>query len=145
METKFIEVVEATNFNWGKFMLGRFTNEEWALRSSLDGGPLIQQRGWSPEHILVLDIQTGEGAVFMPGGLVRHDLNERHQIWVCPMYEPFMEWLYKQDLADLSKLPSIINLGIVPTAMQGYRRKRKQPSKASSEPQVQEKKAVDNE
>ena len=91
----------------------------------MDRGGLLQARGWSPEHVLVLDLQTGEGAIFKPGGIARCDLSEKHEIWVCPMYEPFLTWLYQQDLSDLDKLPEFVYLGDVPTAMFGYRRKRK--------------------
>jgi hypothetical protein len=126
METKFID---ATNgkLNWGKFMLGRFTPEEWARRSTVDGGPMLGGRGWDRRHLLVLDLQTGEGAVFSPGGSARADLN-KHKIWVCPLYEPFLTWLYKQDLADLSALPDEVSftLAEAPFAMAGYRREGQQ-------------------
>lgn len=126
MKIKFIEATENSQFNWGKFMVAKFEQSEWDQASALDKRNLLRARGWTPDHLLVLDIQTGEGAVFRHGGLASHDLNERHQIWVCPMYEPFLNWLYKQDVTDLTKLPSLVNLGDVPTAMSGYRRKRKQ-------------------
>jgi hypothetical protein len=111
MITKF---VEATNYgpelggmNWGKFMVGRFTEEEWGHQSEIGFGSLIGGRGWDKRHLLVLDLQTGEGAIFLPGGFARADL-EKHKIWVCPMFKPFLEWLYKQDLTDLSKLPALV-------------------------------------
>jgi len=58
-------------------------------------------------------------------GVASADLN-KHQIWVCPMFEPFLNWLYKQDVSDLDQLPSLVDLGDVPTALFGYRRKGKQ-------------------
>ncbi len=123
METKFIE---ATNgpYNWGKFMLGRFTPEEWAQRSKVDKGSMLGGRGWDHKHLLVLDLQTGEGTVFRPGGSAKADLN-KHKIWVCPLYEPFLNWLYKQDLTDLAALPDEVtfNLTEAPFEMSGYRRK----------------------
>jgi hypothetical protein len=48
-----------------------------------------------------------------------------HRGWVCPMYEPFMEWLYTQDLSDIKVLPHLVTLGPEADkhcAMQGYRR-----------------------
>jgi hypothetical protein len=126
MLTKFIEATDVTNFNWGKFAVGRFELEEWK-RPSVVGmsSSLLRQRGWSPEHTWVLDLQTGEGAWFRPGGCALEDLR-KHGIWVCPMFEPFLTWLYAQDLKDITKLPDLINLGDVPTSMAGYRRRGKE-------------------
>lgn len=124
MITKFIEATDATEFNWGKFAVCRFTDEEWARRSEIGGRRMLNERGWGPEHLLVLDLQTGEGSIFLPRGYARVDLNEKHKIWVCPMFEPFLTWLYKQDLSDLDKLPTVVNLGAVATSMQGHRRTR---------------------
>lgn len=126
MNSKFIE---ATNmFNWGKFMLSRFTDEEWARRSKIDeGAPLLGGRGWTRQHVFVFDLQTGEGAFFMPskGGTATYDL-EKHQIWVCPMFQPFINWLYEQDLDDLSKLPDVVEL-VGESAFYGHRRKGPDP------------------
>ncbi|SRR5881394_952276 len=134
MITKFIEACDGTNFNWGKFMVARFTNEELsrpihepvarAMHEAAKrqyGPSLLNTIGWNAHCVLVFDLQTCEGASFRPGGSARADL-QKHQVWVCPMFEPFLEWLYKQDLTDLEKLPDFINLGNVPTAMYGHRR-----------------------
>lgn len=122
MKLHFIEAHDATNFNWGKFAVARFSTEEWSRPSALDKRLLLRSRGWTPDHLWVLDLQTGEGAIFRPGGMAAADL-AKHKIWVCPMFEPFLMWLYKQDLSDLSKLPALVNVGDVPTAMSGYRRR----------------------
>lgn len=120
MKTKLIEVTNG-NKNWGKMMLGRF-DTEWSHESAISPGmKLLGGRGWTPDHLLVLDIETGEGAVFKMGGLAKHDL-EKHRIWVCPMFEPFLEWLYQQDTADLDKLPAMVDLKDAPFEMYGYRR-----------------------
>jgi hypothetical protein len=116
--------VEATNgpANWGKFMVARFTPEEWRYPSSVSPNHfLLNAIGWDPKHVLVIDLQTGEGAIFRPGGFAPADLR-KHKIWVCPLFEPFLAWLYKQDLADLTKLPPHIDLPNAPFAMHGYRR-----------------------
>lgn len=124
METHFIEVTN--NFNWGKFMLGRFTTEEWALRSQISGH-LIGGRGWSADHLLVMDLQTGEGAMFKPNPkfpqTAKYDLDKR-KIWVCPMFELFLKWLYAQDLHELTALPSLVEFTMkeAEPAMYGYRR-----------------------
>lgn len=120
METKFIEVTSPSG-NWGKFALLRF-DQEWSVPSQISecSFSLLRNLGWTPEHIWVLDLQTGEGAFFRPGGLASADLG-KHAIWVCPLYEGFLTWLYLQDLSDLDHLPEWVNLD-APFAMSGYRR-----------------------
>lgn len=126
MKTKFIEVTN-NNQNWGKFMLFRFGAEEY-LREAMMATPefagtsLLKHVGWNPDMIWVMDLQTREGAAFLPGGYVKADL-EKHRVWVCPMFEPFLEWLYKQDVSDLDKLPDTVNLPDAEFALSGYRRK----------------------
>lgn len=119
-------IVEATNtFNWGKFLLGQF-DREWKIRSVMpDAGdrPLLRQVGMAHDQLLVLDLQTCEGALFSvrSSGLASADL-AKHQIWVCPLFEPFLTWLYTQDVGDLDALPGIVELEGAPAAMAGYRR-----------------------
>jgi hypothetical protein len=115
--------IEATNGpqNWGKFLVGRFDPDEWERASAISGRPLLRAVGWTQDHVLVLDLQTGEGAIFRPGGLVAADL-EKHRVWVCPLFEPFLVWLYTQDLTDLGALPPHIDLPSAPFAIAGYRR-----------------------
>ena len=126
METKFIEAGNKKgadrDFNWGKFMVAKFTEEEW-LRSSLVGLPnisLLYQVGWERHHVIVFDLQTCEGFGARPGGYAKADLDKR-KIWVCPLFEPFLEWLWKQNLDNLEALPSIVDLD-TPGAYAGYRR-----------------------
>jgi hypothetical protein len=38
------------------------------------------------------------------------------------MFGPFLEWLYKQDLTDLSALPAVVELPEAEFAFCGYRR-----------------------
>lgn len=125
MQVKLIEAtnIDAGGFNWGKFMLGRF-DSEWERRSMVGDRPLLPSIGWGAEHLLVMDLQTGEGAIFRPGGHAAADLNTKHQIWVCPLFEPFLTWLYKQDLADLTKLPDLVQIPDPTSALRGYRRTR---------------------
>jgi len=122
MKTK---IIEATNgpLNWGKFMVSRF-DHEWQVASSVDTrfkSPLLQKIGWDRSMIWVADLQTMEAAAFSPGAVARSDLN-KHQIWVCPLFEPFLEWLYEQDLSDLSALPDLVDLPSAPFNLRGYRR-----------------------
>ena len=68
MKTKFIEAtnVDAGGMNWGKFMVARFTESEWQRRSEVGGQSMLAERGWAKDNLLVLDLQTGEGAVQVP-------------------------------------------------------------------------------
>jgi hypothetical protein len=73
--------------------------------------PLLSVCGWGTGrgYLIVMDLQTGEGAIFRPGGYAHADL-EKHQVWVCPMFEPFLEWLYKQNRHALDALPRMVEL-----------------------------------
>ena len=115
------QIVEVTNgpLNWGKFLIGQFT-DEWQQLSIVDPERrLLPSIGIGRDHFWLLDLQTGEGAMFRKGGLAKADLNE-HKVWVCPMFEPFLEWLYAQP--SLDNLPAHVDLPGAPFAMQGYRR-----------------------
>lgn len=109
--------------NWGKFMVG-IPDSEWRWRSEVDirpAVPLLRRVGWSPGFIWVCDLQTGEGAFFRLGGSASADLNRQH-IWVCPLFEPWLEWLYKQDISKIGELPQVVELPDAKFAFHGYRR-----------------------
>lgn len=123
MKTKIIEAVSYSEddqpMNHGKFLVGRLDVEY--SRRDVEGFGLLQSR-WSPtEHLLVMDLETGEGAMFRHGGLAKADLT-KHRIWVCVLFQPFLEWLYKQDVTDLDALPDTVKLKGLPLQMSGYRR-----------------------
>jgi hypothetical protein len=73
--------------------------------------PLLDIIGWTNKHRLVLDLQTGEGNIFyaVPSGYPKADL-DKHKVWVCPLFEPFLGWLYQQDLTDVTHLPDSVTL-----------------------------------
>jgi len=124
MLTKFIDVSQGGTGNWGKFAIGRWQLEEWRRETHLPeapGQPMLRGRGWTWNHVWVMDLQTGEAACFLPGGSAPADLN-KHKIWVCPMFEPFLVWLYEQDLSDLRELPNYVELPDAEFYMAGYRR-----------------------
>jgi hypothetical protein len=121
LKVRFVEVTNGPQ-NWGKFMVARFEGDELWQVSAVSGGPLLPAIGWNPAQVWVMDLQTCEGAAFVPGGLASADLDKR-QVWVCPMFEPFLPWLYKQDLSDLDALPAHVDLADAPFAVAGYRRK----------------------
>lgn len=121
MKTRLIEA--SNGINWGKFLLARF-DQEWGVASGILGEVrqgILWSQGWTPLHLLILDLATGEGALFLPGGMAGADLKKR-QVWVCPLFEPFLEWLYQQDLRDLDRLPALVDLPKAPAAFVGYRR-----------------------
>lgn len=136
MRTRFIEATQSVERgpNWGKFCVGLFDEEEWGRRQQMDGSTAggmfsrgaLTSRGWSPDGAaLVVDLQTGEGAIFTLAGSARADL-EKHRVWVCPMFEPFLEWLYgrvSEDAVDwFEHLPAVVEIPDVPFEMAGYRR-----------------------
>lgn len=129
-----LAIIEASNgFNHGKFGVAAHTRQQWqhagALPEEPMGGRLLARLGWSRRHLWVLDLQTGEGAMFLHGGLASADLN-KHKIWVCPLFEPFLAWLYTQRLPDdltlvdvwIQSLPAYVELPDAPADMHGYRR-----------------------
>lgn len=140
MNVHFIEATQAEfNLNHGKFMLARFTPEEARAKSALPGyeqeslwriGGLRNMR---PGMTLVLDLQTGEGAAFTlvdrhgdPDHTARYDL-AKHKIWVCPMFEPFLGWLYGQTQLGESEtaiqaLPRYVEIPTLEGDLAGYRR-----------------------
>ena len=61
--------------------------------------------------------------MFRPGGMPKADLDQ-HRVWVCPMFEPFLAWLYEfADASDwFDRLPELVELPNAPASMQGYRR-----------------------
>ncbi len=129
MDTKFVEAAHGpAGGNWGKFALCRFTPDEWSRPAQMPGAPersLLGQLGWANDHIMVTDLATGEGAMFRPGnGLASAGL-EKHQIWVCPLFEPFLEWLFHHARGNpgwWDTVPAIVWLPEAPGALHGYRR-----------------------
>jgi hypothetical protein len=146
VHTKFVEVTQGIKggFNHGKMMVALFELREWMTHSEMDvkvegkERSLLERCGWTPYHAMVFDLQTGEGALFLPGGSPSADLT-KHRVWVCPLFEPFLEWLYEhvgafpRDLrsdsvgrlvspAWFEGLPSLVELPDAPASMQGYRR-----------------------
>lgn len=126
--------IEATNdVNYGKFLLLRFDAQERQVRTALFGYEDSEslwtfggQRKLNPRTTFVVDLQTGEGAAFGLDAMSWTELNEKHAIWVCPMYEPFLRWLCQQGLdnggGDITKLPRCVQLE-AETALFGRRRK----------------------
>jgi hypothetical protein len=125
-------IIEAHNgMNYGKFLLATYGPEEWSREARVEptGRKLLPSIGFGGEWVWVLDLQTREGAAFLLSGQVTllHQL-EKHQVWVCPMYEFFLGWLldrYREDSAGVMalNLPDVVELDTKYFALAGYRRK----------------------
>jgi hypothetical protein len=129
METKFVEAGHGERpGNWGKFLVARFDAAEWtepARYPGCDYPCLIASQSWAEDMVWVMDLATQEGAGFMPGGLAEADL-QRHQIRVCPLFEPFLVWLY-EFVAEHAEtwwqdLPRTLDLPDADFVLFGYRR-----------------------
>lgn len=115
-DTKFVEVSD--QMNWCKAMVRRFGEADRAVRSRVrEGVPLLEavdanrrlKTGEVGRKLLVVDLQTEEGAIFVPSpeGDPKADL-ERHAIWVCPLFLAFLRWLYAHP--DFEAIPALIEL-----------------------------------
>ena len=128
--------IEASNnqVNYGKFAIFAPDVADHTYTCALPGYDtrrlLSWACGWTADDVLIVDLQTGEGARFDPI-YGRHrdsaaaDLN-RHRIWVCPLFAPFLTWLYaftgQHGLDWFNHLPAYIDLPDAPTDTAGYRR-----------------------
>jgi len=130
MELKFIEAGHSTPGNWGKFAVGRYTDAELIEPTRFpgcEGQRVVSLRGNGVHHIWVFDLATGEAARFTPGGHAKADLDS-HKIWVCPLFEPFLVWLYqhiaeKGQVGWWDELPrSVVMPNNTPFDLAGYRR-----------------------
>lgn len=119
MRTKLVEATQSPAFNWGKFMLLQFDYDDAQYQSQISKHQrLLAAVGYQGDlkvWLWVLDLQTGEGAVFpvLNNGLLEYDIKE-HQIRVCPMYKPFLEWLYANFNGNLEDIPSIVEVQGLP-------------------------------
>lgn len=121
MKTRLIEATNGPR-NWGKFLIGEL-DHEWQHDSVISPGRgLLAQRGWDPRGgtLLVMDMETLEGAFFRVGGSASVDL-EKHKIWVCPLFEPFLAWLYV-NFTTIEALPAHVDLPEAEFEVRGYRR-----------------------
>ncbi len=134
METKFIEAGHGpAGGNWGKFLIGRYTDDELSEPASYPGcqgsGRLVSLRGAADNHFWLMDLATGEGARFDADLVEKWDLNkaiDEHQIWVCILYEPLLTWLFthirNNGMSWWSLLPRHVDLPDAPFGIYGHRR-----------------------
>lgn len=111
MRTKIIEVEEVNKTLWGKFMIGVF-DDEWGRSTMVEDyghQNLLQRLGWVREHILIVDLSVGHGAIFHIKSYPVGQVAEKG-IYFCPMMTAFVLWLSAQDLSDLDALPDVVEL-----------------------------------
>lgn len=109
--------------NWGAFLVAVPDEIEWGWRSRAlpAGAPLPEMFGWNSRQAWVMDLRTGEGAIFTMGGDARADL-DAHRIHVTAQFEAFLEWLYGQDLARLRHLPYMVKVADHSFSIRNHRR-----------------------
>jgi hypothetical protein len=135
MDTKFVEAGHPGVGNWGKFIVACHTTAELQEPTQFpgcEGQRVVSLAGNGARDMWVFDLQTGEG--FRVPVSERHAFSilEKHQVWVCPMFEPFLGWL----LAYIdshpndwwSTLPRTVELPDAPFEMRGHRRPTARPA-----------------
>ncbi len=137
MDLKFVEAghpPDETGLggNWGKFAVGRWDRNELGEPTTFpgcEGQKIVSLRGWGGDHIWVFDLQTGESARFHTNNPVPVDVPDQlrlHEIWVCPMFEPFMVELWahirRRGRAWWDELPRTMFLPDAPFELAGHRR-----------------------
>lgn len=108
MDAQFAEVTDGIAY--GKFMVARLDTAELNAPSAMPEAPpgtrlltYSGRRRMNDHTTLVIDLQRGTAAAWPLNGPVsnaRHYLTEHLrglERLVCPMYIPFVGWLYEQD------------------------------------------------
>lgn len=136
MEIKFVEAGHSRSDpgNWGKFMVGRYTGDELAeptLFPGCEGQRVVSLRGFGSSKMWVLDLATEEGFLVPTTTFRAAHVLEKHQVHVCPLFEPFLDWLLDQIRAKLAgwwdDLPRTVELPDAPGELYGYRRPSARP------------------
>ena len=123
MKTRLVEVTDGAFY--GKFLVGKFDEAEWRHEGEIPKESIIRPVpyalldicGWSRDHLLVLDLETGNGTIFRPGGALDYDMEKRKMGYVCPLYRTFLGWLYEHAARtgsiDLDDIPAVLHMGPV--------------------------------
>jgi len=108
MEARIIEVVNG--MCWCKFLVARLGPDELEHPSLVDLGRPALGPLYSAD-LLVIDIETNEGALFC---LTKRpqDALRKHRIWIGPLFGSFLTWLCEQLTAGvvLADLPGLVEL-----------------------------------
>ncbi len=133
METKLIEA--GGQGNWGRFLLGHYDRQELAQLPRYPGCegpvPLVSQCGWGSDKVWVMDLATEEGFLVPIGTVAAAHILEKHQVHVCVLFEPFLDWLLgfqrEHGAAWWDTLPATVDLPEAPFGFYGYRRPSARP------------------
>lgn len=121
MITRFVEVTDG--WMYGKFLVCRMDAEELATPSEMPdarhGERLLVHGGrrrFNDHSTLVIDLQLGTAAAWPLQGLM--EAYESEHLWhlhVCPMYRPFVRWLYEQGrwamgAGDITEIPRYLEV-----------------------------------
>lgn len=135
MLTRFIEAtnIDHGGINWGKFLVAKFDSADWNVHAVEADGLLLEvlpgKESWNRDtSVIVFDLQTGEGARFDLRTEPAMQL-DKHRVWVCPMFAPFLDWLFKEIQSrppglgrfDITTLPAVAKFA-APSALAGHRR-----------------------
>lgn len=125
MRTYLFETIASprTPKNWGSFMVCVPDEIEWAWQSHVSTSlmPALAEFGWTPEHVIVMDMKTGEAAFFRPGDREAAEDLTLHRIYRSPQLGLFLTWLYGQDIAHLYQQPAVIEVEDCTFALEGWR------------------------
>jgi hypothetical protein len=112
-----------THANWGQFMVLVPDGVEWTWHSHITNSmtPALEEFGWTPGHVIVMDLRTGEAAMYLPGDGEAAKAMTEHRIFTSPQFKYFLEWLYEQDVAHLYQQPNVIELPDVTHHLSGWR------------------------
>lgn len=115
MITHFIETTDGVAH--GKFMLGCFDEREARTQTALPEltGSIFANAGgrrkFEPRRILVVDLQTAQGAAFLLSDFyTTRDELRALKAWVCPMYRPTVLWLTDFWDKPLDELPRYVEI-----------------------------------
>jgi len=116
MRSQFIEATQGQT-SWSQFQVQQLDPVDWAHQSEVSQSHLLASQGHDPNILFVMDLETCEGVIYSPNGDARSFLR-KHQVWVSPLFGPFLNWLSDQMRLsraagtpfDVCALPSLINL-----------------------------------
>jgi hypothetical protein len=130
VKSKFLEVTNKAN--WAKLQLLQWEPSDLARPSLVQKGKVLLnavqvRRGDAADPltaVFVRDLQTQEGCEFYPSPEADCKTQlDMHRVWVCPLFYPFVSWLFANYQGDVTSLPDLVELAdSKKQEYQGYRR-----------------------